>query len=45
MTFVLATTMDDVLGAAMPEEFHLLREAPIAAEKLDAARERIAAQG
>ena len=25
MTFVLADTLDDVLAAAMPEEFHLGR--------------------
>jgi ATP-dependent Lon protease len=45
MTFVLAKTMDDVLAAAMPEDFHLTRRpggAPAAQEQA-ATREPVAA--
>jgi ATP-dependent Lon protease len=45
MNFVLATTMDDVLRAAMPEEFHLIpmARADHAAGEAAASREPVAA--
>jgi ATP-dependent Lon protease len=44
MTFVLATTLDDVLQAAMPEEFHLRREPPVEGDGAALVRQPIAAQ-
>jgi hypothetical protein len=38
MTFVLADRLDDVLAAAMPEDFHIRRQQFPAA---DGARERV----
>ena len=46
MTFVLATTLDDVLASAMPDEFRALSPAPptLGAEELAAAHRPVAAQ-